>query len=66
MGGASKCPGESFTSATESMLSMYILPHCGPNNDQLCTREYLGVDGTAHFGAIILNQSPTGLNIFKT
>jgi len=64
MGGASKCPGETFTSATESILSMYIVHNCGPNNDQLCTSTWLNGEDNAYFNAVILNQSPTGEFLF--
>lgn len=63
MGGQSKCPGESGTNRRESQVSIQgIVSRCGsatPPDE--CTNQNLAPGTKAHFGVIILNNSPTGV-----
>jgi len=64
MGGQSKCPAETMTAARESKVTMRIEPRCGPGHNKPCTKQWLGYDSPANFGAIITNASPTGDDVW--
>jgi hypothetical protein len=66
VGGQSKCPGETMTSARESMVFIRkIQPRCGTLHDSDCSSSnLLRDDDTAYFGVVISNLSPTSEQYF--
>ena len=60
MGGQSRCPGESGTNRRESQVRIVdIIPRC-PSSSGDCTNINLNPGEKAHFGVVIINESPTG------
>lgn len=58
MGGMSKCPGETLTSARQSGVKLMIInSYCGPGRNETCLNLKQGE--TAYFGAVVENLSPT-------
>lgn len=68
MGGQSRCPGETGTQRRESHVNIVgVISRCDPaNGGDVCTNKNLLHGQRAHFGVIILNESPTGLNLIKS
>ena len=64
MGGQSRCPGETGTNRRESQVTIKsIVPRCpAGSGDVPCTNKNLAFGEKAHFGVIILNESPTRKN----
>lgn len=62
MGGQSRCPGETGTNRRESQVTIQgIVPRCSSGTGTAtCTNKNMPYGQKAHFGVIILNNSPTG------
>ena len=67
MGGQSKCPGETGTLRRETRVRIVgIVPRCNPSSGgDVCTNTQLLHGVKAHFGVIILNESPTGFYLIS-
>ena len=64
IGGQSKCPGETSTSRRQSEVSIVDIVPRYASPDSLCENTNLNAGEKAHFGVVIVNQSPTGIPNF--